>query len=145
VIATADLRALASWDGVVTAGAVQDVCATPGSFLDGTLAPAAPWGGPPLNLQGLTARLQAETASAVPPGRPVPVWRLFEYGPISRLIPPGGRPPPLYLVVWVADGRDVLLLRAAALGAGELTATVQLAIRREPEGAKLWILKEKAQ
>ena len=136
-IAAADLRALPAWDGVISAGATLGVCATPGSFVDDTLTPLSPWGGATLDLRARTARLQAETSAAIPPGRPVPVWRLFEYGPISRLIPAGARHPPFYVVVWAADGAGVLLVRAAVLGPGEAFGAIQVAVRRAGAGAPL--------
>ena len=58
----------------------------PGQFVDSTLAPPAPWGGAVLDLRALTARLQAESDAAAASGS-APPWRLFDYGPLARLVP----------------------------------------------------------
>src|SRR5687768_10840509 len=60
-VAIADLRALPSWASVGEPGVVPEVSATPARFVDSTLSPAAPWGGPALDLRALTVRLQAES------------------------------------------------------------------------------------
>src|SRR4051794_22948317 len=82
-LAASELRALSSWTGVVAAGA-PDVCATPGRFVDTSLLPRAPWDASALDLHALTLKRQADGDAAAPPGPPPPLWRLFEYGPISR-------------------------------------------------------------
>ena len=133
-LGTGDLRALASWDVVRTAGTDPDVCGETGRFVDATLTPAAPWGGPPIDLRALTARLRADGDAAALPGVGGPVWRLFDYGPISGMTP--GRPPghPTYLVVWVADGQGVLWVRALALGPTEARASLEASLVREAGG-----------
>ncbi len=65
-VAAADLRALPSWALLVAPGVVPEVSATPGQFVDSTLAPAAPWGGPALDLRALTTRLQADSDARWP-------------------------------------------------------------------------------
>ena len=135
-IAVAELRAMPSWAGVIAPGTPADVCATPSSFVDDTLTPVPPWGGGALDLHAVTARVQAGSDAAVPAGRPVPVWRLFAYGPISRLIRSDVPRPPHYLAVWTADGGGgVLLVRAAALGPAGGFSAVQLSLAREAAGA----------
>src|SRR3954470_3167292 len=137
-LAESELRDMDDWAGVVSSGAGNDVCATPGRFTDTVLMPAAPWGGPGIDLHALTLRLQADSDGAAPAGVPGTVWRLFAYGPISRLIPPPARPPPLYLVVWVADGGSgLLLIHAAALGPSGLVKVVDASAGREPDGTSL--------
>src|SRR5829696_2339437 len=86
-VALADLRDLPSWSALATPGAIPELSATPGRFVDTSLTPAAPWAGPPLDLRGLTQRLQAETDTATPAGAVAPLWRLFEYGAMARLVP----------------------------------------------------------
>jgi hypothetical protein len=117
-IATADLRALPSWIGVGAPGAVSEVSASVGQLVDSTLVPAAPWGGPSLDLRALTSRLQAESNAAAPTGSAAP-WRLFSYGPMARLVPESGWQSPFYLVVWVADEGSNLVTRSAAYGPGD--------------------------
>ena len=137
-LAESELRAMPDWSGVLSAGAIADVCATPGRFSDASLQPRSPWDGSPLDLQALTIRLQAGSDAATPPGVTAPVWRLFDYGPISRLIPLDARAPPFYLVTWVADGRNGLaVLHAAALGPGGLVTAVEAVVGRQPDAASL--------
>jgi hypothetical protein len=129
-IAAADLRALSSWAGVAASGPVPEVSATPGQFVDSTLAPAAPWGGPPLDLRALTARLQAES-DAVSPSGSAPAWHLFSYGPISRLVPESGWQNPYYLVVWVADEGVSLVVRSVAYGPGDGRSITEASLVRD--------------
>jgi hypothetical protein len=135
-LALSDLRALPSWTDVGKARAIPDVSATPGRFVDASLLPTAPWGGP-LDLRALTARLQAESDAAS--GTDRPVWRLFIYGGLDRLLPEPGRADACYLVVWVADDHGVLLARGGAFASGEGRAMTEIsAIRqREPGGPDL--------
>ena len=91
-----------------------------------------------LDLAALTHRRQAASDAAAPPGLPGPVWRLFDYGPISRVIPSSGARPPFYVAVWAADGADgLLVLRATALGADGLTASVEASLMRQPDGVSV--------
>ena len=136
-LATSDLRVLSSWSGVVTAGDT-DLCATPGRFLDGSLQPRAPWDGSPIDLQALTAKRQADADAAAPPGPAPPVWRLFEYGPISRLVPSEPRRHSYYLVVWAADGREgTVRLHATALGPGGVASSLEASVARRADGTSL--------
>jgi hypothetical protein len=132
-IAAADLRALPAWDGLSASGPVPEVAATPGAFVDSTLAPAAPWGAPALDLRALTARLQAESDAAAPGGGPAPIWRLFEYGALTRLIPDAEVRNPYYLVVWVADAAGVVVARAVAYGPDEGRSIIDMTMTRPAE------------
>ena len=131
-IAAADLRALPSWTGVGAAGTVPEVSATAGQLTDSTLAPAAPWGGPPLDLRALTARLQAESDAAAPTGT-APPWRLFSYGPMATLVPESAWQNPYYLVVWVADYGEYVVTRAVAYGPGEGRSITEATLARQPD------------
>ena len=129
-IAVSDLRALPSWTSVARPGAVPELSASPGRFVDATLSPPAPWGGGTLDLRSLTAQLQAESDASTPAGVPHPQWRLFVYGSLSSaMVVPA---PPWYLAAWVADDRGVLLVRAAALARGEARAEVEMSAVRVP-------------
>jgi hypothetical protein len=129
-VAVADLRALPSWDGVPMPGAFPEVSATPGPLIDATLAPAAPWGGAPLDLRALTVRLQTDSNAAAPSGGPAPPWRLFEYGPLGRLVPSSAPANPYYLVVWVAGDTGTVVARAAAYGAGDARSITEITVQR---------------
>ena len=129
-VATVDLRTLPSWDDLSAPGAVPEVSATPGPFVDSTLAPAPPWGGPALDLRAMTVRLQAESDAAAPSGGPAPAWRLFDYGPLSRLIPDAGFRNPYYRVVWVADESGLVVTRAVAYGPGDGRSIVEVTMTR---------------
>jgi len=128
-LAIADLRALPSWADVGTAGTSPEVSATPGRYVDASLVPTVPWGGS-IDLRALTARLQAESDAASRAGVR-PVWRLFDYGRLGRLMPEAASSDPCYLVVWVAEDRGVLLARGAAFGGGEARALTEISLVRE--------------
>ena len=134
-LAIAELRERPDWSGAAGAGGVADVCGDPGRFVDSTLFPRAPWNGATIDLHTMTQQLQAAADTAAPPGVSVPLWRLFEYGPISRLVPSEPRRHPLYVVTWTAGGRDgVVLLHATALGPGGTSASVEASVGRNADG-----------
>jgi len=136
-LAESELRALPTWTGVLAAGA-PDVCATPGRLLDGSLQPRAPWDGSPLDLHVLTLARQAESDAAAPPGAPLAVWRLFEYAPISRLVPSDPWRHPYYVVVWAADGREgTVRLHSTALGPSGLVSSLEASVARGTGGTSL--------
>jgi hypothetical protein len=138
-VAIADLRALPSWASLGTPGVVPEVSATPAQFVDSTLSPAAPWGGPALDLRALTVRLQAESDAAAAPGA-APPWRLFAYGPLAGLIPQSGSKNPCYLVVWVMDEAGVVVVRSAAYGPGEGRSITEASVIRDPGTNRVRIL-----
>jgi hypothetical protein len=128
-LSVSELRGRPEWDGAVRGGAVADVAAEPGDFADATFFPRAPWDGSLIDLHALTSQRQAESDAASPPGIAGPMWRLFEFGPISRLIPSDTRRHPFYVAVWSADGRGgLLLVHATAIGAGGVRASVEASI-----------------
>jgi hypothetical protein len=137
-LATSELRGRPDWNGLLLAGSMPDVCDTPGALTDVSLQPRAPWDGSTIDLNVLTARVQARSDAATPVGLAQPQWRLFEFGPISRLMPPGARGQPLYVVTWVADGREAtVLLHAAAFGPAGLTTALEASLARRPDGTSL--------
>jgi len=134
-LAASDLRERSSWTGVVLG---SDVCAAPGRFVDLSLQPPAPWDGSTLDLHALTARRQADGDAVAPAGVTPPVWRLFEYGPISRLVPSEPRRHPYYVVVWAADGREgTVRLYASALGPAGTASSLEASVARRPDGTSL--------
>jgi hypothetical protein len=103
-----DLAAAADWDVALTGAALS-------SFVDG--APggirALPGGGE-IDLTEATnaVRCGASACSAAdliasteqrPWGANNPVWQLYAYGPLDRMLPAGGVESLMYVVVWIAD------------------------------------------
>lgn len=135
-LATSEIRERADWSGVITAAATPaDICALPGRFTDASFFPRAAWDGSLLDLHALTAQLQASEDAAAPAGVAPPVWRLFEYGPISRLIPSDPRRHLAYVIVWTADGGGgLVLVRANARGPSGARASVEASLARNAAG-----------
>jgi len=125
-LAVSELRRLPSVRDLGRAGPIAEVSMTPGTFVDATLAPRPPWGGGALDLRALTARIQAEADAAAGAAASHPVWRLFAYGSLADLVPGAG--VPVYLAIWVADDGGIVLVRAAAFGAGESRALIELSL-----------------
>lgn len=141
-LAISELRARPDWAAVAAPGTTADVCAEPGRFVDATAFPRSPWDGSVLDLHALTGQAQAAAIAAAAPGVSPPEWRLFEYGPISRLVPSEPGRHPFYVMTWMAAGAgDVLLVRATALGPAGVTASIEAAVGRDTSGAlvRLWI------
>lgn len=130
-VAAADLRSLPSWAALAAPGGVAEVSATPGSFVDSTLVPAAPWGGASLDLRALTVRLQADSDAGWPAG-PAPPWRLFEYGALAGLVSEARPRNPYYLVVWVTGDAATAVIRAVAYGPGEGRSITEISMARRP-------------
>lgn len=135
MLAASELRTRSDWSGALSSGAMPDVAATPGQLADGSLLPPAPWDGSALDVRALTQQWQQASDAATPAGATAPLWRLFEYGPISRVIPAEPRRHPYYVVVWVADGGGgLVLLHATALGARSVRASVEASLARIADG-----------
>jgi hypothetical protein len=146
-VAAADLRARPSWSALLAPGVVSEASASPGRFVDATLAPAAPWYGDPLDLRALTVRLQADSDAVTSLGGDAPIWRLFEYGSLASLVPEASASVsarnPYYLVVWVADDRGdgdgspaadsngIIVVRAVAYGPGEAKSITEISMSRQ--------------
>ncbi len=132
--ALAEVRTAASWSDLLT-GLVRS------SLFASSSQPMAPWG-TTVDLQLLTAELQAESNAAAAWGANDPVWRIFASGAFDAAA--GGAPgvPPAYLIVWVADDpmeidgdpasdtNETILVRALAVSPSGLRAAVQLTARR---------------
>ena len=137
--AAADLRALPSWAAVGAPGAIAEVSATPGRFVDGTLMPSAPWGSAVLDLRALTARLQTASDAATSSGT-APPWRLFLYGPLGRIVPESASKNPYYLVVWLADDGGTIVTRSVAYGPGDGRSITEATLVREAGSGRVRIL-----
>ena len=116
----AELRRVANWSGVLS-GAVGSV------FADSTRRPTLPAPGR-IDLDAITAELQAESNSTSSWGTNNPLWRLFAWGSLAALTGTPAKDTRTYVAVWVADdGRetdddprtdanDVVLVHAEAYG-----------------------------
>jgi hypothetical protein len=112
-----DLRPPANWNAILTG-------TTHSSFADSTRSPRLA-SGITLNLDGVTAELQSQSDALGPSGPNRPVWRLFAWGPLARVLAVSTSQ---YVAVWVADDRfdvdgdaasdsnDVLAVHAEAYG-----------------------------
>ena len=141
-LAVADLRAQPSWSAVLGAG-TGPLSAAPGRATDPTLTPAAPWGGPPLDLRQITVDVgaAADTGSG-----DAQLWRLYEYGSLSGLIP-GASTGPFYVAAWVADdpadgdgdplldANGIVSVRGVAFGPANMTAATAVSLRKTSPAA----------
>ena len=73
------------------------------SFSDGSPNSIVLPGGGRINLANATTALQAQTDSADMWGPNDPQWRLYAWGPISRLLDTAPIDSAMYVAVWVAD------------------------------------------
>lgn len=116
----AELRRVARWSDVLT-GAVAS------TFTDSTRRPLLPAPGR-VDLDAITAELQAESNSASSWGPNNPVWRLFAWGSLAAMTGTPAQDTRIYVAVWVADdgaetdddprsdANNVVLLHAEAYG-----------------------------
>jgi hypothetical protein len=135
-LAVADLRAQPSWSGVLAEG-IAPVSALPGRARDGSLTPAAPWGGPPLDLRQVTADVAAAADTGIGDAQ---VWRLYEFARLPDVAGDGASP--WYVAAWVADDaadgdgdpsidtNGILAIRALALGPANAKAATAVSVRK---------------
>lgn len=136
--AIGDLRRLSDWRDVP--GAAVDSAAP--DFRDGTAAPRLA-DGAVLDLARLTAERQTESNADYDASGNRPIWRLFAHAALDRLVPADLPPPPVYLVVWIADdvedadgdplrdSNDVLMIRSEAFGLRGTRRRVDATLARE--------------
>lgn len=118
-----DLASAPDWDDIVSGAAISLFAdGLPGgsrALPDGTL----------LNLGDVTARLHGRA------------WRLFAFGPFSRLQAGAGDRSMAYVVVWIADDEaadpDVVALRSEAFGLGGTRRAVE-ALVSQRQGMLSW-------
>ena len=137
-LAVSDLRAQPSWSAVLSAGSPAPFSAAPGRAIGTSARPPAPWDGSSLDLEAMTADVQA---SADTGGGDAQAWRLFECASLGELIPGGGAGP-WYVAVWVADDRadgdgdpavdtnGILSVRAAAYGPRSARAVTVVSVMK---------------
>lgn len=159
--AVGDLAMAPDWNGLLD-GSVRS------SFVDG--APDGPRtidGGAAVDLTavrnlascGRTSACSIAEMDRISPARPWgannPRWRLYAYGPLERLLPPGVVESPFYVVVLVGDdpaetdgdplhdglgkanpGAGVLALRAEAFGPRGVHAVAEMTVARRRAPAR---------
>ena len=113
-------------------------------FADGTRRPTLPSGGV-LDLDAETVDLQSESATQGTFGANTPRWRLFAWGPLSRMAPLALESP-LYVAVWIADDpaevdgnpsvdtNGIVTVHADARGPGGARRIVEATIARVAAG-----------
>jgi hypothetical protein len=104
------------------------------SFSDGSASSIVLPGGGRINLVNATTALQAESDTADLWGPNDPQWRLFAWGPISRLLDTTSIDSPMYVAVWVADDPADGPSPGTADGNPLLDANGTLTIRAEAYG-----------
>ncbi|HJR61999.1 MAG TPA: pilus assembly PilX N-terminal domain-containing protein [Vicinamibacterales bacterium] len=141
-----DLLMVPRWNDIL-AGASQS------SFIDGAMTSAKelPGGGRITLCCGAgtaTGELQAETDGVDLWGLNNPQWRLFAWGPLSRLLDTTTIDTPMYVAVWVADdpadgpsagaadgnplldANGTLTIRAEAIGPGGTRKVIEITVAR---------------
>ena len=121
-----DLRTIPDWSVLAAAKAATS------TFVDG------PTGGPRTLWDGTTLDLGEET-TMVREGDGSP-WRLFAYGALAGMLPPGRLKSRAYVVVWVADspdaparpGQEALRLLAQAYGPQGARRSLQVVLAHKP-------------
>jgi len=120
-----DLRTIPDWSALAAKEATS-------TFVDG------PPGGPRTLWDGTTLDLGEETRM-VREGDGSP-WRLFAYGALADMLPPGRLKSRAYVVVWVGDspdapfrpGEEALKLLAQAYGPQGARRSLQVVLARKP-------------
>jgi len=120
-----DLRTIPDWSALAAKAATS-------TFVDG------PPGGPRTLWDGTTLDLGEETRM-VREGDGSP-WRLFAYGALADMLPPGRLKSRAYVVVWVGDspdapfrpGEEALRLLAQAYGPQGARRSLQVVLARKP-------------
>lgn len=120
-----DLRTMPDWN-VLSLGAVMS------TFVDGQP------GGARVLADGTTINLTEATA-LVPGGERSP-WRLFAYGPLAGLLPPGRVHSRAYVVVWVTGARfeghsEAVALLAHAYGPQGVRRAIEVVVGRADPGS----------
>ena len=142
-----DLLMVPRWNDILASadGTVAD--ATSG-FSDGSPSSITLPGGGRINLVNATASLQSATDTADLWGPNNPRWRLFAWGPISRLLDTVTIDSRMYVAVWVADdpadgpgtgtadgnplfdSNGTLTIRAEAFGPGGTRKVIEVTVAR---------------
>jgi len=102
-----------------------------------------------INLDTITAEIQADAMSAYPVGMNTPVWRLYGWGPLTTLAGLPAGDSGAYVAVWVADdpsdndgnpaadANGVIMLHGEAFGYGASRASAELVLKRTAAGPRV--------
>lgn len=103
----------------------------------------------PLDLDAITAELQADAAAKYSLGANTPVWRLFGWGPLTTLAGLPAGDSGAYVAVWVADdpsdndedaasdANGVMMLHGEAFGYGASRASADVVVKRTAAGPRV--------
>jgi hypothetical protein len=129
-----DVLLVPRWNDIL-AGTIKS------SFVDDTLTPVTP-AGVHLDLNAMTADVQADSDATAPWGPNNPQWHLFAYGPLSEMLHQGALQSEAYVAVWIADdpsesddnptadANGVLTVLAKAFGANGTLRAVELTVAK---------------
>lgn len=118
------------------------------SFHDTTHRPVTP-AGLTVDLDQITAELQAEASAMFPVGANTPVWHLVAWGRLAQRAGLGAGDSGAYVSVWAADdpaetdaqpsidGNDTLMLHGEAFGFGASRRGVDVVIARAAAGPRV--------
>jgi len=148
------LAADAVVEGVITeVGAAPDWTlllsgATVSAFSEGAHQVTTP-SAAPLDLDAMTAELQADAAGTFPLGANTPAWRLFGWGTLATLAGIAPSASSAYVAVWVADdpadgdgsastdANGVIMLHGEAFGRGGSRASADVVLSRTAGGPRV--------
>jgi Tfp pilus assembly protein PilX len=132
--AVQDLLMVPRWNDIL-AGSTQS------SFIDTTTTPTLPAGGS-ISLTAMTTSLQSATDTQNAWGANNPVWRLYSYGRVDKMLPTNTVWSTMYIAVWIADDpaetdgnpladtNGVLTLHAEAFGPGGSRKVIEVTVAR---------------
>ena len=124
-----ELRAIPDWSDAVS-GRVRS------SLADSTNRPRTPSFGA-IDLDAISAQIQAQSNVSWPAGANTPVWHLFGWGPLASLVRANPLDVPAYVAVWIADDpadadgnpsadwNGVVLIHAEAFGSAASRRVVE--------------------
>ena len=111
------------------------------AFIDTTMTPTAPYGGM-IDLNALTADMQAQSDATAPWGLNNPHWNLYAYGPLSNMDGLSSIQSKAYVAVWIsddpseidnnnqADTNGVVTVLAEALGPNGAIRAVEVTVAK---------------
>ena len=137
-----ELRALPSGSDALSGLAAS-------SLSDFTQQPVLPWG-ERVDLDAITSQLQTAANSAAGMGPNTPVWRLFAWGPLSRMIGDDPGATRTYVAAWIADDvsdgdgnpsadqNGIVTIHAEAFGQAGTRRIIEATLTWIPSGESYW-------